>query len=239
MAERDKVPDINMRIASYNIRKAVGLDWRRDPHRIVDVIAELDADIVVLQEADKRIGERIGVLPLDRLESEHGLRLSKVQAGGPSHGWHGNAILYRQEALAKPVTERIRLPAHEPRGAIGAYFEDQRFGVIGAHLALTSGVRRRQLQTICAHAVNADVPMIIAGDFNHWGRRLPAGPHEVITPGLSFHATRRIAALDRFILLGGVKAGSTHVHTSIKAHRASDHLPVVLDFEIGSSLEPC
>ena len=54
-----------MRIASYNIRKAVGLDWRRDPDRIVDVLAEIDADVVVLQEADRRIGARAGVLPLD------------------------------------------------------------------------------------------------------------------------------------------------------------------------------
>ncbi|MEM6480772.1 MAG: endonuclease/exonuclease/phosphatase family protein [Pseudomonadota bacterium] len=228
-----------MRIASYNIRKAVGLDWRRDPHRIVDVIAELEADIVVLQEADKRIGERVGVLPLDRLETEHGLRLSKVQAGGLSHGWHGNAILYREEALPNPVTECIRLPAHEPRGAIGAFFEPISLGVIGAHLALTSGVRRRQLQTLCTHAVNANIPTIIAGDFNHWGRKLPVGPHDVITPGLSFHATRRIAALDRFILLGGVEAGEARVHTSLKAHRASDHLPVVLDFEISSSRARC
>ena len=53
-----------MRIASYNIRKAVGLDWRRNPGRIVDVLAEIDADVVVLQEADKRVGARAGVLPV-------------------------------------------------------------------------------------------------------------------------------------------------------------------------------
>lgn len=59
-----------MRVASYNIRKAVGLDWRRDPDRIVDVLAEINADIIVLQEADRRVGTRAGVLPLDRLETE-------------------------------------------------------------------------------------------------------------------------------------------------------------------------
>ena len=42
-----------MRIASYNIRKAVGLDWRRDAIRILDVLEEINADVVVLQEADR------------------------------------------------------------------------------------------------------------------------------------------------------------------------------------------
>lgn len=223
-----------MRIASYNIRKAVGLDWRRDPHRIVDVIGELAADIVVLQEADKRIGERPGVLPLDRLEAEHGYHLARLPSGGLSHGWHGNAIMYRGGVLPEPRTERINLPAREPRGAIGALFGEDHFSVIGAHLALTPGIRRKQIHTLCTHALGTDVPTIIAGDFNHWGWSLPAGPHQVVTPGLSFHSRRQIAALDRFILLEGVTMVDARVHRSLKARRASDHLPVVLDFEIGS-----
>lgn len=228
-----------MRIASYNIRKAIGLDWRRDPHRIVDVISELEADIIVLQEADKRLGERTGILPLDRLEIEQGLRLSGFPPEGQSHGWHGNVMLYRASVLPTPKMERIPLPAREPRGAIGAHFEEECLGVIGAHLALTPGVRRKQLQTLCTHAVNANVPTVIAGDFNHWGLHLPVGPHQVITPGLTFHARRRIAALDRFILCGAVLAGESRVHSSIKARRASDHLPVVLDFQIGAPFAQC
>lgn len=55
------------RIASYNIRRAIGLDWRRDGARIVHGLAEIGADIVVLQEADKRLGARPGVLPMEML----------------------------------------------------------------------------------------------------------------------------------------------------------------------------
>ena len=65
-----------MRVASYNIRKAVGLDWRRDPDRIFEVLDEIDADVVVLQEADRRIGSRTGVLSLDRVEAELDLLLA-------------------------------------------------------------------------------------------------------------------------------------------------------------------
>lgn len=228
-----------MRIASYNIRKAVGLDWRRDPHRIVEVIAELQAEVVVLQEADKRIGERPGILPLDRLEIEHGYQLARLSSGGLSHGWHGNAILYRASRLRPTLTERIALPAREPRGAISVFFENADFWVIGAHLALTPGMRREQIRVLCTHASSSDAPTIIAGDFNHWGKKLPAGPHEVVTPGLSFHSRRQVAALDRFILFGGVTALGSKVHSSLTARRASDHLPVVLDCEIKPERSKC
>lgn len=228
-----------MRIASYNIRKAVGLDWRRDPHRIVDVIGELEAEIVVLQEADKRLGQRPGVLPLERLREEQGMVLALLATGRQSHGWHGNAILYREKEVARPETERIGLPAFEPRGAIAAHFKPSDFMVIGAHLALTNGTRQRQLKTLCAHADHSGKPTIIAGDFNHWAHHLPAGGHLVVTPGLSFHASRQIAALDRFILCGGVNPVSAHVHKSLNARRASDHLPVVLDFEITPEPAAC
>lgn len=45
----------HLRIASYNIQKCVGLDFRRQPQRILQVLDRLQADIVVLQEADKRL----------------------------------------------------------------------------------------------------------------------------------------------------------------------------------------
>ena len=39
-----------LRIATYNVHSGVGVDRRFRPQRIVDVIDELDADIVALQE---------------------------------------------------------------------------------------------------------------------------------------------------------------------------------------------
>lgn len=39
-----------VRVATYNIHKSRGLDWRVRPERIVEVLREIDADIVALQE---------------------------------------------------------------------------------------------------------------------------------------------------------------------------------------------
>ena len=53
---------MTLRFASYNIHKAVGLDGRRDPERILTVLKEVDADVIALQEADRRFGRREGKL---------------------------------------------------------------------------------------------------------------------------------------------------------------------------------
>lgn len=63
-----------LKLASWNIRKCVGLDRRRDPRRVAGVLAELDADVVVLQEADKRLGRRPAALP-------HHLLVDETQIG--------------------------------------------------------------------------------------------------------------------------------------------------------------
>jgi len=52
-----------VRIASYNIRKAVGTDRRRDPARILKVLNRIEADVVMLQEADLRLGPRPAAIP--------------------------------------------------------------------------------------------------------------------------------------------------------------------------------
>src|SRR5690348_17712560 len=54
------------------MHKAVGLDGRRDPHRVLKVLQEIDADIVALQEADKRVGGRGSTVPHELIDS-HGM----------------------------------------------------------------------------------------------------------------------------------------------------------------------
>lgn len=215
-----------MRIASYNIRKAVGLDWRRDPARILTVLEEIDADVVLLQEADKRFGGRAGVLPAEAL-GDMGYRFAPVNLRPASHGWHGNAILTRLRA-ERP--QRVYLPSLEPRGAVSA-----RVGgvtVVGVHLGLTPRTRTRQISTL--EEKFPEGPVVIGGDFNMWRKRGEGSDHfRLIAPGPSFHASRPTAPLDRFALKG-VRHASAHVHRSPAAARASDHLPVVLELEVES-----
>lgn len=219
-----------MRIASYNIRKAVGLDWRRDAERILDVIAEIEADVVVLQEADRRLGTRAGVLPLEQVQQRLGMIPADVAALPHSHGWHGNAIFCKDDHDISHA-RRIVIPSLEPRGAISVKMENPGIEIIGVHFGLTPGMRRKQASHLARHISETPHPVVIAGDFNTIRVDNGAfGPDaRTVTPGPSFHAARPTAALDRFVLSGPAVDVSSHVHQSPLAKRASDHLPVVLD----------
>ena len=59
-------------VASYHMRKAIGTDRRRRPDRVLHVLQEIDADVVALQEADKRIGGRGAAVPHELID-EHGM----------------------------------------------------------------------------------------------------------------------------------------------------------------------
>src|SRR6056297_2986852 len=128
-----------LRLASYNIRKAVGLDWRRNPDRIIDVIAELDADVIALQEVDRRLGERPATLPRDRLEAATGLCVAPLARNEVSLGWHGNVLLVRN-GLAAAGAGHLHLPGIEPRGAVSLRLGAP-FGLtfVGVHLGLRRG----------------------------------------------------------------------------------------------------
>ena len=108
----------SLRIVSYNIRKAMGTDRRRDPERIMRIIRSLHADVVVLQEADRRRAPRPSALPLDRVEEVTGLRPVPTPSD-VSIGWHGNAVLVRPSAKIDRVAH-LTLPGVEPRGAMVA-----------------------------------------------------------------------------------------------------------------------
>ena len=160
-------------VASYNMRKAIGTDRRRNPGRVLQVLEEIGADVVALQEADKRMGTRGAAVPhallddhglyracdfnvrhSELLERLHGQFVERI----PDHpltaplrkldfrnlGWHGNAILVKSHVEVTDV-EAIHLPTIEPRGAVMAELAvgDAELRVIGMHLDL-SGIRRRQ-----------------------------------------------------------------------------------------------
>jgi len=228
------------RVASYNIRKCVGLDRRRDPDRVLGVIAALGADAVALQEADRRLGERPATLDPARIVAETGLAAVDLSVNGISLGWHGNAVLLHPDIEVEAV-RRIELPGLEPRGAV--MIEAMRAGcgfrLVAVHLGLTRAFRRQQLKVIVKSLRSAagEIPTVILGDFNEWrndrGLEPLAPGFTVHAPGLSFHAARPVAALDRIAVSRGVAIEGAGVHRSEASRIASDHLPVWADLRLG------
>jgi len=134
-----------IRVASYNIRKSVGLDRKRRPERIVEILNEINADVVALQEVDRRTGLRETTIPRAMIEAETDLKVVEIATRPDSIGWHGNAILVRKDAEVM-VERRHDIPVLEPRGAISAdiLLNGQHLRIVGMHLALMRSYRRLQ-----------------------------------------------------------------------------------------------
>lgn len=223
-----------LRLCSYNVRKAVGLDWRRRPDRCLDALASVAPDIAVLQEADRRLAPRRAAIPPEAIAEATGLAPLPVAANDVSLGWHGNAVLARPGVELEAV-ERLELPGIEPRGAAVARLkvDGAPLTVAAVHLGLRRNCRRLQLALLLRHLEAEGGPSVIAGDFNEWrdGRvHLELPPrYGVVAPGRSFHAARPVAALDRFALSPGLRVLASGVERGPAARVASDHLPVWID----------
>lgn len=228
-------PSLTLSVASYNVHKCVGTDGVFDPNRILDVVLELDADIIALQEADQRFGSRKGLLDLKALQ-ERGRYRSVLDQGSRklSHGWHGNVILYR-EGLVSGVT-KMTLPGFEPRGAVLVDFElsNMPLRIIGAHLGLLASSRARQAEAIlsAAHPVD-DRAVILLGDTNEWrigGRSAlrQFDPHlcDVDMAIASFPSRFPLWPLDRVLTNKHVTVYEMFAVETPLSRVASDHLPV-------------
>lgn len=228
-----------IRIASYNMRKGIGTDRRRNPERILDVLDEIGADVVALQEADRRFGERQSALPQNLMDIHGRYRPVALCPRPGGIGWHGNAILVGRE-VEVIAHDLVHLPCLEPRGAVRADLSigGAQVRLFAMHLDLSGLWRRRQAAAIL-HAVDQpgdDMATVLAGDTNEW---TPAGgclrdfsrSFTFAPCGRSFHARRPIARLDRIMHRGGLKLMDCGVHDSANARKASDHLPIWADYE--------
>ena len=221
-----------IRLATYNIHRCVGADGRFSPDRIIGVIAELNADVVALQEVEHRaVGGR------DLLDYLADALSMKAVAGptllrGTCH--YGNALLTR---LPVRATERVDLSVHrhEPRGALNVELDwgSSRLQVVATHLGLWPAERRRQVRQLLAlfEFGRADVSVLL-GDINEWllwGRPLRwLRRHFADTqrPPATWPARLPLLALDRLWANPGAALSAIESHRSEAARRASDHLPL-------------
>jgi endonuclease/exonuclease/phosphatase family metal-dependent hydrolase len=220
-------------VASYNVHKCVGLDRRFDPSRIAAVIGEIGADIVAVQEADRRFGRRTGLLDTATLR-EHGLSLLPISNLQDGHGWHGNALLVRQGTALE--MQRLTLPGAEPRGAVMAELElpAGQLRVVAAHFGLLRRCRMRQGAAILEAIARRDsMPTLLLGDLNEWrpGRRSSLRMLEPLFGNLmlappSFPSRLPVFALDRILGWPRGVVRDVQVHNSPLARVASDHLPL-------------
>ena len=243
---------IALRVMTYNIHGCIGVDGVANPGKIAAIIADLDVDIVALQEVDVGHSTRenrnqaqmiAGVLGVEHVYfpvEQEGLRR------------FGLAVLSRFPIVR---FDQVRLPNVYPllnprkRGALRTRIETPvgPIKLINTHLSLFRLERRLQLKALMAGdklaAGPADEPVVFCGDLN-------SGPSsetykqvshlltDVQTASNSgpleatFHAKGPFFRIDHIFVSSHFKPLKTEVRKTDDTTAASDHLPLVVDLEL-------
>ncbi len=237
-----------LRIATYNIHKCRGLDRRIRPERIAEVIRELDADIVGLQEVMSVPGgspqqDQIKFIADQLLDYEWCFGENRLHAGGP----YGNAILAR-EPIASYCNYDLTWKNRERRGCLRAdvrLCKDCVLHIFNVHIGTGYVERRHQARNLVSgrvlHRDDLQGPRVVIGDFNEWTRglasRLMSENFQSVDGKLLSRFRRTypgllpILHLDHFYFDPALKLKSFRVHRSRKALVASDHLPLLATFQ--------
>jgi endonuclease/exonuclease/phosphatase family metal-dependent hydrolase len=247
---------VRIRVASYNIHRAIGMDRRFRPQRIARILGVLDADVLMLQEVDEGV-PRSREMDLARaLAEELGYTHRAVGHNVTlRRGRYGNATLSRHPILRESNIDltigwRKRRGCQHTRIVVsGASGRRHRLEIFNLHLGLSARERAHQVGILACAPEFAQLPSgvacVVGGDFNDWRSLL----QPVFTRLLSFRpadeggpASSRLMAtypaflprgpLDRIYFRGPVRLVSARRCRVPLARVASDHLPVVADFEL-------
>ncbi len=236
-----------MRLISYNIHKGIGgLDRRYDLERIQRVVEAEDPDLVCLQEVT--LGAR-----RTRHHDQPELLARQFAAGDRcfqmnvhySAGGYGNLILSRW-SLSERQDIPLRYNRRKPRGAQVAVVDtpEGRLNLVNWHLGLAGKERNVQADRLLRHPkflCSAHLPTLVVGDFNDWRNALARGPfaeHEfeqVTGPPSrfrSFPAFLPMLSLDKAFTRGDITVDGVRLVRTKLTRRASDHLPLVIDFHL-------
>ncbi len=221
------------------------MDRRVRPQRIAEVLKEVDADIIALQE----------VAGMDHASREHnhlhtiGAELGfdfRIGENRRLHGAaYGNAVL-SDLPIRSQHNHDITFRKSEPRGSLHVAFaldEKRLLQVFNVHLGTGFFERRYQgsrLINVLNDHSQPSSPRIVLGDFNEWTRGRAshllghhfqtAEPRTRLGRARSYPGVIPLLHLDHIYYDSPLKLLNITVHRSRLALIASDHLPLVADF---------
>ncbi|HDZ16157.1 MAG TPA: endonuclease [Methylophaga aminisulfidivorans] len=225
---------MELKLATYNIHACIGNDGHFDPFRIAQVINELDADIIALQEVEHHLVNDIDLL--DFLAEQTGM----IGIAGPTmfreSRHYGNAVLTRHPVTSHELLD-LSLDSREPRGAIKLRLTmgEHQLLVLTTHFGLKPKERHYQVDQLlnCISELESELDTtVLMGDLNEWFlwgktlRRLNA--YFDTTPSRKTFPSRfPLFKLDRIWVHPRQHLLTLDIHNSFLAKKASDHLPLV------------
>jgi endonuclease/exonuclease/phosphatase family metal-dependent hydrolase len=237
-----------LRVATYNVHKCQGLDRRVRPERILRVLEEIDADIIGLQEVVCHQGE------VDERDQAHfiarGLGMNaRLGENRQLHGAaYGNVVLSRYP-LVLAQNHDISVAGREQRGCLRVDVDLQGetpLHLYNVHLGTSYFERRHQArrlldEEILCHGGHRG-PRVLLGDFNEWTRGLTSKllASHFQSADLRLHLGRRrtypgvlpFIHLDHIYYDDDLRLREAWLHRTSTALIASDHLPIVAEFDI-------
>ena len=239
------------RVATYNIHKARGLDLRIVPERIVEVVLELNADILCLQEV---MNVTAGQSNYDQAREIQRALPGFTCAFGSNReyrgGAYGNLTLSRFPLLSTQNHDLSRR-RREPRGVFQTEVEVAPGCLVhlfNVHLGTGHMERRFQArrlmnpEVLCQPSLRG--PRLVVGDFNEWTHglttRLLRGQFQTLRPKHNFRSPRTFPTLMPFLSLDHcyyeppLRLLGTKRWRSRNALFASDHLPLIADFNLAA-----
>lgn len=231
---------MSFRVATYNIHKCKGMDGRVNVSRIAHVIDALDVDVIGLQECllgqARDFAERLGEYELHFGET-------RLLNGLP----YGNATLSRLP-VRKTVRYEITHGQREARGVLRTDLEadEQMVCFMNLHLGTSYLERKVQADKLLSEDLLEDPailkPRILAGDFNEWTRgkcsrmmELRFNCVDVRDAGRrrTYPGMMPVLTLDHIYFDRLLRLKQFRVVRSKESLMASDHLPMVAEFEFG------
>ena len=240
---------MRFRLMTYNIHKGIGgVDRQYRLTRIIDTLAFYKPDIALLQEVADGVPRLGHHHQIDVLRERLGIQYHAYQPNVVLRkGEHGNAILSRFP-FSNIHDIDLTIPLKKRRRALAATWNlpigNRAFSlfVYNFHLGLASFERNIQIRRFLAdtmfQATDKTAPVIAAGDFNDvWGtlgKRLlePEGFRSASGASKTFPAFRPVRPLDHIFFRGNLTLHRCFPSRTWLAKRASDHLPIIADFEI-------
>jgi endonuclease/exonuclease/phosphatase family metal-dependent hydrolase len=229
-----------VRVATYNVHKCRGMDWRVNPSRIAKVIREIDADIVALQEIVAgqfyRIAEEVSMFP----------------AFGAARQWrgedYGNAVLSRFPIRAEHNYD-LTIGQREARRCLRVDLElsaASLLHVFAVHLGTSFFERRHQTRKLLSSGIldssALSGPRLLLGDTNEWTRGLftrtlskhleSADVRQHLKRGRTYPGMMPLLHLDHIYYDSGLQLAGMRLHRTPASLAASDHLPLIGDFHL-------
>jgi endonuclease/exonuclease/phosphatase family metal-dependent hydrolase len=237
----------SLRVVTYNIHKCRGLDGRVRPGRIVDVLQKIDADIVALQEVVSIESSKEETDQARFIARELGFNLAFGVTRPFRTGRYGNVVMTRF-----PIHEDrhydISTPGREPRGCLRTdiRMDSAILHVFNVHFGTAFAEQRQQARRLFEDRIVSGLDLsghrIVLGDFNEWlhggvSRTLrshlkSADPRSNLLKSRSYPGILPLFNLDHIYFDRTLELQSLRIQRRGRALVASDHLPLVADFEM-------